>query len=263
VETIHKEDYTTTAYNISGIFSSHARTIPALSEKQVITYFSGIRAATYEEDFIICKGKYIANIVHAAGIQSPGLTAAPAIGFEVAHMVVELFGGENYVHLNPDFDPIRIAPPHPATMDVAALDELIKTNPDYGIIICRCENITKGEILNALRRNVRCDTLDSVKRRVRPGMGRCQGGFCSPLILDIISSEKRTTPHNISKGGSGSELLFGSTKTTFEKKTTTSDKAPVRKSSADSKAERILRARADSMRGVIKTIREDDDDYDV
>ena len=221
VETIQREDFSTISHNVKEVFNAHSRANPLLDEDHIISYFSGIRAATYEEDFIVGKGRYTSNIVHAAGIQAPGLTAAPAISVDIAQIVLDFFGGEKSVGVNPEFNPIRTAPPRLAQMDYEARAALIETNPDYGIIICRCEEISKGEILGALRRNVRCDTIDGVKRRVRAGMGRCQGSYCSPQVLDIIAGEKRLAPHNVKKSGTGSEVLFGNLKTLQQKKSST------------------------------------------
>ena len=212
VETIQREDYSTSRYSVAGTFKRQGRTSPALAESQIINYFSGIRASTYEEDFVVCKGRSVRNIVHAAGIQSPGLTAAPAIGADVARMAVELLGGDDVVKKNPDFDPIRKPDRKTSKMDDTARAELIARNPDYGVIVCRCEEVSKGEILDALRRNIPCDTIDGVKRRVRTGAGRCQGGFCGPLVLDIIAKEKGYSLNEVRKSGAGSELLFGPTK---------------------------------------------------
>jgi len=211
-ETIEKEDYSTSRQSIALTVHQQGHTSPALAEHQIINYFSGIRACTYEEDFIVCKGKFTKNLVHAAGIQSPGLTAAPAIGVDAARMVVELMGGEDAVGRNPDFDPVRKGIPRLADMDDEARAELIAENPDYGLIVCRCEEISKGEIIDAMRRNIPCETIDAVKRRVRPGMGRCQGGFCGPLVLDIIAKEKGLSYSGVRKSGGASTLLFGSTK---------------------------------------------------
>jgi glycerol-3-phosphate dehydrogenase len=244
LETINKEDFSTLPFNITDIIERHKRTIPALAEHQVITYFSGIRAATYEEDFVICKGKFVSNMVHAAGIQSPGLTAAPAIAVDVAQMVVELFGGLRSVEANTEFDPIRPVPPRPSKMDIAARAELIERNPDYGIIVCRCEEVSKGEILNTLRRNVPCDSIDGVKRRARPGMGRCQGGYCEPYVLDIIAKEKSSQLQNVKKSSARTEVLYGCTKTLAEKK---KDKEPVKSTRLDRESEAILNERAKQM----------------
>ena len=219
-ETIHKEEFSTSPYNLRDILEAAKRAVPDIADNQVISYFSGIRAATFEDDFVVSKGKYTTNIVHAAGIQIPGLTAAPAVSVEVAQMVLDFFGGESTVSSNPEFNPKREAPTRPATMENDALAALIDSNPDYGIIVCRCEQISKGEIVAALRRSVRCDTIDGVKRRVRPGMGRCHGSFCTPLVLDLISSEKRLAPHNVRKSGSGSEKVYGNSKVLLQEEKT-------------------------------------------
>jgi len=263
VEVRNKEDFTTNILSIKDTFSAHSRTCPELDESQIITYFSGIRAATYEEDFIVSKGRYVSNMVHAAGIQSPGLTAAPAISVDVAHMVLDLFGGENVIGENPDFNPVRTPPPRPSTMDDEARAEFIEMNPDYGIIVCRCEEISKGEILNALRRDVKCSSIDGVKRRVRPGMGRCQGGFCGPQVLELIAAEKRALQMNVRKGGIGSEIVFGTSKTILEKRVNAGTAARMRESVTDSETEMLLRKRAAERFSASKSGQGDEgDDYD-
>jgi glycerol-3-phosphate dehydrogenase len=97
-------------------------------------------------------------------------------------------------------------------MEDAKRAALIRENPDYGIILCRCEEVSRGEILDSLRRPVPCDTLDGVKRRVRCGGGRCQGGFCGPLIVQIIAGEKGIPLDKVEKSGPGSRILAGETK---------------------------------------------------
>ena len=260
VETAHREDFTTSLQVIKELFAARRRIVPKLDEQQIIAYYSGIEAATYDDDYIVCKGKYVANIVHAAGIQTPGLTAAPAISADVAQMVLELFGGENEIGLNPDFDPLRAAPPRPSHMDDAERSELIETNPDYGIIVCRCEDVSRGEILNALRRSVPCDTVDGVKRRIRPGMGCCHGGFCQPQVLEIIAAEKRITPQNVKKSGIGSEKLFGSAKSMMSKTRRRGSPAAStkRKEKLDPEIEMGLLARANAAQS-LRTKREDID----
>jgi len=218
IETINKEDFSTLSFSVDKVIKQGSRVTPALSLKHAIKSFSGVTAPTYEDDFIVSKGKAISNIVHAAGISNPGLTAAPAIAADIADMVVDLFGGKNVLKANPEFDPVRKAPLKLSELDFDTRTDLIASNPDYGIIVCRCEQISKAEILEALSRNIRCDTIDGIKRRVRPGMGRCQGGFCSPLIHDIIATEKRLAPQHIRKSGGGSEVTYGSAKAIALKK---------------------------------------------
>ena len=212
VETYLKEDFTTSAKNISFVFDRQRKTDPALSQRDAITYFSGVRAATYEEDFVIRKGKWTQNLVHAAGIQSPGLTAAPAIAEDVSRMAKELLESEREVKANVSFNPIRKGIVRANELDLSSRDALIRENPDYGEIVCRCEQISRGEVIDALHRSIPCDTLDGVKRRVRPGMGRCQGGFCGPLVLQIIAQETEKSPEEIAKSAPGGELLYGNIK---------------------------------------------------
>jgi len=261
METINKEDFTTSSQNVSEIFSKHSRTVPSLDKKQLITYFSGIRAATYEEDFVVRRGRRVSNMIHAAGIQSPGLTAAPAIGVDVTRMVLDLFGGEDSVEVNEKFDPIRVAPPCPALMDIEARAELIESNPDYGIIVCRCEEISKGEIIDALNRNVPCDTIDGVRRRVRPGTGRCQGSFCGPQVLEIIAAEKRLALHNVQKSGGGSELLYGSAKAATKKKKSEAVSPGDNKADSEKDEEMREHARRIIAFSVSKQKDEDTDDF--
>ena len=212
VETYLKEDFTTNAQNIADVFDKQRQSDPALNMRDAITYFSGVRAATYEEDFVIRKGRRTRNIVHAAGIQSPGITAAPAIAQDVSRMVAELLGETRTVKSNSAFNPKHQSIVRANELSPQERDALIRREPDYGEIICRCEQISRGEVRKALHRSVPCDTLDGVKRRVRPGMGRCQGGFCGPLVLKIISEETGMPLERIEKNQPGGELLFGTIK---------------------------------------------------
>lgn len=208
-----KEDFTTDSGNIAAVFAKHGRATERLHQGDAITYFSGVRSATFEEDFIVEKGRKCKNIVHAAGIQSPGLTAAPAIALELTKMCGEILSADGKtVEKNPDFEPHRTAIPRTAHMGVEERDALIKHNPDYGEIVCRCEEISKGEILDALRRSIPCSTVDGIKKRCRPGMGRCQGGFCGPTVAKIISEEKGIPLESVLKAGEGSNLLYGKSK---------------------------------------------------
>ena len=212
VETYHKEDFSTAPENVSFVFEAQRKTDTALNIREAITYFSGVRAATYEEDFVIRKGKWTKNIVHAAGIQSPGLTAAPAIALDVSRMAAEVLAQTQLVEPNKLFQPIRTGIVRAKELDLPARNALIRENPDYGEIVCRCEEISRGEIKDALHRSIPCDTIDGVKRRVRPGMGRCQGGFCGPLVLQIIAEETGKSPSEIDKSAPGGELLVSAIK---------------------------------------------------
>ncbi|MDD3106485.1 MAG: FAD-dependent oxidoreductase [Bacilli bacterium] len=204
-ETPYREDFTTSNEQINQVFKKHKNNVPNLHPKDIITYFSGIRAANYEEDFIIQKGKWTKNIVHAAGIQSPGLTAAPAIAEDVVKYACDILGT---VVQNEKFNPIRKGLIKVNKLSYEERNKLILKNPDYGQIVCRCEEISKGEIIDALHRPIVVPTIDAIKKRTRAGMGRCQGGFCQPLIMDIIAKEMKTSIDNVYKKGDGKILLY-------------------------------------------------------
>jgi len=208
IETYEKENFSTHRESITAVLAKQRKTAPGLSERDIITYFTGIRAATYEEDFIISFGKFTKNIIHAAGIQSPGLTAAPAIAVDVATMAAHFLGAA----VNGEFNPLRRAIVRTADLPDEERDALIKKNPDYGVIVCRCEEVSRGEVLAALRRSVPCDTVDGVKRRVRPGMGRCQGSFCGPHIAELIAGEKKIPVTAVRKMSYDSRILLGDNK---------------------------------------------------
>jgi glycerol-3-phosphate dehydrogenase len=213
VETWEKENFATRRESIEKIFEKFQFSSPLLKQVDIINYFTGVRAAAYGEDFVVCRGRRTDNLVHAAGIQSPGLSAAPAIALDVARFAVELLAAQGrHINAREDFNPQRIPIPRPAAMTTEDRDALIKENPDYGLIVCRCEEVSRGEILDSLRRPVPCDTLDGVKRRVRPGGGRCLGSFCGPVILRIIAREKGLPLENVTKSGPGSEVLCGPVK---------------------------------------------------
>ncbi len=212
VKTPEKEDFSTARESIEAVFSKQKTTAPALSERDIITYFTGVRACTFEEDFIIEPGRKTENLIHCAGIQSPGLTTAPAVAIDVAAMAKKLLEKEAPVEINDAFDPRRKGIPHIAALPPEERAAYIRENPDYGEIVCRCEEISRGEIRDALRSPICVPTLDGVKKRVRPGMGRCQGGFCQPLVTKIISEFTGVAEQDVTKSGNDSFLTFGSTK---------------------------------------------------
>ena len=207
IEIQDKEDFTTSSEVVDAIMKKHHKTIESLEKKDIITYFSGVRAPTLEEDFIVQKGKWTKNIVHAAGIQSPGLTASPAIAEEIAKIVVDML----HPSKNTSFNPIRKPYVNTRKMDNESRDALIKKNPKYGRIICRCEEISEGEILDVIHSPIVPTTIDGIKRRCRAGMGRCQGGFCQPLVHEILARELGVKLEDVPKKGEGI-VLFNSIK---------------------------------------------------
>src|SRR6056297_426470 len=207
VEQPFKEDYTTTGESIDAVAGQHLKLLEGIGKRDIITYFAGTRASTYLEDFIIQWSTSVENLYHVAGIQSPGLASAPAIAVDVAQSIIERLQKKISVKEKEHWQPKRIGIPRLAQMNLEERDKMIKHNPDYGEIICRCEEISKGEIIDALHSAIRVDTVDGIKRRVRAGMGRCQGGFCKPLVMAIMEEELEMDPLSITKKGEGSQIL--------------------------------------------------------
>lgn len=213
VEVPQREDWSTAAEEMDFLISRHLSLNRQLRPRDIITYFAGVRACTFDEDFIIEPSEHVPNLVHAAGIQSPGLASAPAIAQDVAAMAVEILKTTREVKPNPAFNPKRRLTPELAKLSLEERGKAIRKNPAYGQIVCRCEAISEGEIIDAIHSPVPAASLDAVKRRVRAGMGRCQGGFCTPALLEILARETGKAPGDITKGRPGSQLLAGETKT--------------------------------------------------
>ena len=206
VECIEKEDFSTNQESIDVVFEKQKETVEGLNKRDIITYFTGVRASNFEEDFVLGRGKNTKNLVHIACMQSPGLTTAPAVAVDMAKLTVEILKEEMDVKENKNFNPIRHGIPKLNEMTIEERNELIKRNPDYGIIVCRCEEISKGEIIDALNSPIPVATIDGVKRRVRPGMGRCQGTFCMPLVAKIISKHENIDMKDVRKGAIGTSI---------------------------------------------------------
>jgi glycerol-3-phosphate dehydrogenase len=202
-----REEFSTHKENIDAVLVKHLPLIKGFSKADVITYFSGIRAATYEEEFIIEKSEHIMNLIHAAGIQSPGLASAPAIAERISRLTRDVLATEMKVAPNEKFNPRRRVSPVLAKMTLDQKQAAIKKNPDYGIVVCRCENISKGEIIDAVHSPLPANSLDAIKRRIRPGMGRCQGGFCSPIVMQIIAEQSGIKLQDVTKNGEGSYVV--------------------------------------------------------
>ncbi len=215
-ETPLREDVSTAAQSVTAVFEKQKLCCPSLNKGSIIAYFSGVRAATYEEDFIIERSSKVSNLVHVAGIQSPGLTAAPAFAADVANLVKESLVSDGVaVQINPNFNPVRKAPVCLKNLSDAERDTLIKQNPDFGKIVCRCEQVSLGEIKQAIANPLGVATVDGVKRRVRAGMGRCQGGFCMPVVLSTIAEQTRLSLVDVAKGDVGSNVAVEPNKSSF------------------------------------------------
>ena len=171
----------------------------------MITSFAGLRAHEKGDEFIIGEAKDAKGFYDVAGIESPGLSSAPAIGVMVAEMIAKDMNLEK----NEDFIGVRKGIVNPQELSFEERQNLIKENPAYGQIICRCEMISEGEILDSIHRPLGARSLDGVKRRTRAGMGRCQAGFCSPRTMEILEREVPMSVYDITKLGGESKIVYG------------------------------------------------------
>lgn len=202
-----KANVDTTAKGLDTAYEGAKVIWPQLQRSSFITTFAGNRAKGDTGDFIIGEAPDAHGFFNAAAIESPGLSSAPAIGRYLANAVAD--------HLDADLkstDTIIPYDPPKASfsrMDAEERAAAIASDKDYGRIVCRCETVTEAEIRNSIRRPVGARTVDGVKRRTRSGMGRCQGGFCLPAVVEILCDELGITPEQVTKNGEGSELLTG------------------------------------------------------
>ena len=206
LELPYKDDAATTAAGLNEILSFTQGLVPKISRRDIIASFAGIRAGSPAGDFIF-ETSHTGKAVHLLGIESPGLTAAPAIAEHVLQMLRE---AGLPLEEKPDFNPRRPEVIRFKQLSDGEKEAVIKENPLYAHVVCRCETITEGEIVDAIRRGAR--TVDGVKFRTRAGMGRCQGGFCTPYVVRILARELGVSPLEITKRGKGSELLTADAK---------------------------------------------------
>ena len=207
-EDVESRDYVgTTAHGLDDIRRQAEKTISGINYRDSIRNFTGIRAESSTGDFIIGEVSDAPNFFNIAGTKSPGLSSAPAIGVDVAKMVVEKLGAvkkEDFKQNRPQIHFIELSPEEKA--------EVIKKDPRYGRIICRCESITEGEIVDVIHRMVGARTVDGVKKRCRPGTGRCQGGFCGPRVQEILARELGKKLNEIVLDKKGAYILTTETK---------------------------------------------------
>ncbi|MBE5835396.1 MAG: NAD(P)/FAD-dependent oxidoreductase [Butyrivibrio sp.] len=205
VDVEDKECTATTAQELADVSMKANKSVKNVPFRQTITSFSGLRAHEDGDDFIIGECEDAEGFFDAAGIESPGLTSAPAIGVFLAKKVAEKAGASE----KKDFNGKRVGIPRVAQLSFEERAELIKKNPAYGTIICRCEGISEGEILDAIHRTLGAKSMDGVKRRTRAGMGRCQAGFCTPRTVEILARELGIPVTEVCKNRPGSELIVG------------------------------------------------------
>ena len=207
VDIENKEDKSVTADGISAIINEMKQTVASIEINKTITSFCGLRAVGDTGDFIINSPKN--GMINVAAIESPGLSASPAIAEYVEEMLAEqgliLNKKDNY---NPQRKPMNMF----KEMTLDEKNEIIKKDKRYGKIVCRCEGITEGEIVDVINQNPRPTDLDGIKRRTRAQMGRCQGGFCSPYIIEILAREMNVNYEDITKFGGESYINTKKTK---------------------------------------------------
>lgn len=201
-----KDGTATTQAGLDDVRSKSGIAVKNLPLRQTITSFAGLRAHEARHEFFI--GEIAPGFVDCAAIESPGLSSAPAIGV----MVADIVNGILHLEDNPNFDGTRKGILDPKALSPEAHAALIRENPAYGNVICRCETITEGEIVDAIHRTPGARSLDGVKRRTRAGMGRCQGGFCSPRVMEILSRELGIPMDQVTKSGGNSKLIVGTNK---------------------------------------------------
>ena len=231
-----KEGTNTTREGLDQVLTKAGQNVKDIPMRQVITSFAGLRAHEDGGDFQIEELTDVPGFIDVAGIESPGLTSAPAIGVYVCDLVKKMMEDTDR-QINPgdsgnlrsfevadkqkssgrlqekeNFIETRKGIVHFAELSLEEQKELIQKNPAYGQVICRCETVTEGEILDAIRRPLGARTLDGVKRRVRAGMGRCQGGFCTPRIMEILSRECGIPLEEICKNNPDSRIIVGTNK---------------------------------------------------
>lgn len=206
-----KEGTNTTSEGLDSVVSKAGMNVKNLPMRKVITSFSGLRAHWEHHEFIIGEVKDAKGFIDCAGIESPGLTASPAIGKMVAQILKEKMS----LAENPNFNPKRQGIPYFKGMTDEEKAKLIEKDASYGRIVCRCEMVTEGQVLNSIRRTLGATTLDGVKKRTRAGMGRCQAGFCTERTMELLAQELNIPLSEVCKSGKKSKLITGVIKDSF------------------------------------------------
>lgn len=203
-----KESLNTTSEGLKYIRKSVAHITEKIDFKESIRTFSGLRATSTINDFIIGEDSEVKGFIDVAGIKSPGLSSAPAIAEDIIKLLrnsgLNLIKNDNFIEVRTQVRMSELSP--------LEKEELIKNQPLYGRMICRCEGITEGEIVDIIKNSFGKITLDGVKRRCRPGMGRCQGGFCGPRVQEIIARELNIKMEDVLLEKNDSIILYGKSK---------------------------------------------------
>lgn len=202
---IDKENNATTAIELATVMEKACKSVKDIPFRQVITAFSGLRAHEKSGDFVIGEISDAPGFFDVAGIESPGLSCSPAIGEYVAEMVAKKASAAKKAV----FKNTRKGMVKTSSLNATEFSALIKERPEFGTMVCRCENITEGEIIDSIHRPLGATTLDGVKRRVRAGMGRCQAGFCTAKTMEILARELHLSLSDICKNGPDSQVIKG------------------------------------------------------
>lgn len=200
------ENKKTTKDGMDTVIKLAAKSVPSIAFRNVITSFSGVRSSEQGGDFIIGESETVKNLINVAAIDSPGLSSCVSIAEYVAD-ILKNTGLD--MQINPEFDPNRENPHFFREMNDDEKNEFIKSHPEYGKIVCRCETVSEGEIRAAIKRNPPARDVDGVKRRTRSGMGRCQGGFCGPYVMKLIAEENKIAKEEVTKKGKNSNMVIG------------------------------------------------------
>lgn len=203
-----KQGIDTTVSGLKEVKNKATLSVKNIAMYKAITTFAGLRAHEGDDDFIIGEIKDVTGVFDCAGIESPGLTSAPAIGIMVADMIKDKLKLDE----NKEFNGKRKGITSMEKISMEEYNQLIKKNPQYGNIICRCETVSEGQIVEAINRPIGATTMDGVKRRTRAGLGRCQSGFCGPKVMEILARETGKSILDITKDGDESKMLVGITK---------------------------------------------------
>ena len=209
-ENMETYDTDTSAEGLDAVIAKAKTMMKTVPLFNTITSFAGVRAYSKDRhDFVIEKSKVADGLINVCGIESPGLSSAPAIA---KYVVEELLPASLKVKYNLNFNGKRKPDYYFKTLSIREKNKIIKQKPEFGKIVCRCEQVTEGEIIEAVTRNPKATTIDAVKRRTRSGMGRCQGGFCQSRVAEIIAKETGISLDKVTKSGKNSEILTGETK---------------------------------------------------
>lgn len=206
---VERDDTDTTSEGLSEVQEGAMRLVPSINPRLVITSFAGVRSTPANHDFNIEMSKNMKNVLHLVGIESPGLASSPAIALYVVYLMCK----SGFSPLpKENFNPVRVKNKPFREMSAMERVEAVKENKLYSKVICRCETVTEAEIVNAAHSLCPASNLDAVKRRTRAGMGRCQGGFCSPRVVEILARELEIPMTEVTKKGRSSYILSGKTK---------------------------------------------------